>query len=356
VRLVPEPRTDAFACEPQFLDHLAPIWRALPPEARGTFWVAPALTDRAGSRGIVSSVVDAGALRRRELPPRARPGPGPRALVASIGDIKVARRLGYRRFAFMEHGAGQAYTGDKSLAVRRHSSYAGGLDREDNELIMVPNEYSARLWREAYPLARTEVVGSPVLDDLPRRDRRDDTPPVVAISFHWPALVTYEARSAVGHFQPALADLARAYTVIGHAHPKGDWPARMARTYARYGIPFVEDFDEVCRRADVYAVDNSSTLFEFAATGRPVVVLNAPWYRRNVNHGLRFWDAATVGLNCDRPGDLVRTIAEALTDPPSVQAAREAALDKVYSVRSGAAERAARAVVAWLAADLAEAV
>ena len=334
---------DALAFEPQFIDHLAPIWRLLPEQ--GTFYTSAALVPRARARGLDPAVADADTLRRTSGPPRARVEAGPMALVASIGDTKVARRLGYRRFAFIEHGAGQAYIGERGLGQRRHQSYSGGLDREDVELFMVPNEYSASLWREAYPNAAVEVVGCPRLDDLPAREG----PPgrVVAISFHWPAHVSPEAGSAVGHYMSVLGDLARAHEVIGHAHPKGDWPARMSRIYRRAGIEFVQDFDEVCRRADVYVCDNSSTIFEFAATGRPVVVLNDPSYRRNVHHGLRFWDAAGVGVNCDEPGELVARITEALEDTPDARTSRETALSLVYAFRHGAAQRAAEAVLAW---------
>jgi len=335
---------DAIALEPQFVDHLAPIWQAL--EQPGVFLTSAHLEERTRRYDIDAALVDDARLRRSSLPPRARVEDGPRALVASIGDIKVGRRLGYRRFAFIEHGAGQAYLGDGFTPGRRHSSYAGGLDRDDVELFMVPNEYSAALWRRAYPSARVEVVGSPRLDTLPRRVGAPGR--VVAISFHWPALVAPEAGSAIGHYRRALPELARAFDVIGHAHPKGDWPRRVKRYYDQAGIEFVSDFAEVCERADVYVVDNSSTLFEFASTGRPVVVLNAPWYRRHVNHGLRFWDAASVGVNVDRPADLIAGIDEALRDDSRRRTERERALDIAYGFRSGGAQRAASAVVRWL--------
>ena len=61
------------------------------------------------------------------------------------------------------------------------------------------------------------------------------------------------------------------------------------RVFAEAGIEWVPELDEVARRATVYAVDNSSTLWELAVA-RPVIALNAPWYRRRVHHGLRFWD------------------------------------------------------------------
>jgi hypothetical protein len=342
---------DAFAFEPQFLDHIAPVWRALPASLRGRFIVSERLAERAAGRGIEYELVDVDAYRASSPPPKARPAmDGPRAFCASIGDIKVARRLGYRRFAFIEHGAAQSYTGQEG-PMGRHPSYTGGVDRDDVELFMVPHERAAELWRQAYPAARVEVVGSPRLADLPARQLSPmDQAATVAISFHWDAHVTPESGSAIGHYLDFLPELARRFHVIGHAHPKGDWPERMERHYRRAGIEFVADFDDVCRRADVYVCDNSSTIFEFASTGRPVVVLNAPWYRRNVDHGLRFWEAADVGVQVDGPEQLVAGIERALADGPEQQASREAALELVYAHRGRiASELAAAAIAGWLA-------
>lgn len=334
---------DAIACEPQFLDHLAPVWRALP--VRGTFHVDQRFADRAT---FPVEPLDSDAVRRSMRMPEARIEDGPACLVASYGDIKVARRLGYRRFAFLEHGIGQSYT---PVGRKGHGSYAGGVDRDDCGLFLVPNEYAAEHWRRAYPGARVEVVGSPRLDDLPARGPGDG--PVVAVSFHWPAYVHPYAGNAYGDFHRSLRALAERFRVIGHAHPKGDWPDRMARFYRRAGIEFVRDFDEVCRRADVYVCDNSSTIFEFASTGRPVVLMNARNWTRKVSLGLRFWDAAHVGRNVDAAGDervttssLLRAVEGALANDDA--AMRDHALSVVYAHRTGAAERAAAAIREWL--------
>src|SRR5690348_16874088 len=231
---------DAFAGERQFLDHMAPVWRLLPPQHRGRLLTDVSLVAHAQSLGLEPEVIDAEALRRSSPPPKAIGGDGPIAFVVSIGDTKVARRLGYRRFVFMEHGAGQAYIGDRDAVAQRHPSYSGGVDREDVELFLVPNEYSAGLWRRSYPAASVEVVGSPKLEDLYQlaAERVESDRPVVAISFHWPAFTCDEAGSALGHYLKALPALAAAYQVIGHAHPKADWPDRVARHYRRAGIPF----------------------------------------------------------------------------------------------------------------------
>lgn len=338
---------DALACEVQFLDHLAPVWRALYATARGQFLVDARLVDHARSLGIDPTPIDAGATRSIKLPATTTPR-GRRILVASYGDTKVARRMGYGDFAFLEHGIGQTYAGARGAAAK-HPSYSGGGDREDASLFLVPNAHAAARWRQAYPAANIAIVGCPKLDDLPRRQAGPG--PVVAISFHCPFAVAPETDTALGHFGAVLPDLAKRYAVIGHGHPKGDWPARMERVYRRAGIPYVADFADVCRQADVYVCDNSSTIYEFAATGRPVVLMNSPRYRRNVEHGLRFWEASRVGLNVSNPADLGDIVATALMDDFTAQRDREAALGIVYGQRTNGAASAATALQDWLSVD-----
>src|SRR5690606_23715077 len=115
---------------------------------------------------------------------------------------------------------------------------------------------------------------------------------------------------------------------------------------ANLGLEFIPTFDEVLRRAAVYATDSSSTLFEFAATGRPVIVLNGSKYRRAHSHGLRFWDAASVGVNVNDPSELRQAVSRAFVDAPDVRAGREAALRLAYAPLDGrATERAVTAVL-----------
>jgi len=322
-------RIDALASERHFVDHLAPVWLAMPDELRGRFLVADrTLVRHAAGRGIEA------------VPATRTSNP---MLVASYGDQKRGRRLGARTFISMEHGAGQSYGGDARSA--RHGSYAGGRDRDDTALFLAPNEQAASRWRVAYPTAQVSVIGSPRLDSLPTREPGPG--PVVALGFHWPCAIAPEARTAFPHFRGVLPALARRFAVLGHGHPR--FMARLAPFYRSAGIEPVEDFDDVLRRADLYVCDNSSTLFEFAATGRPVVVLNAPWYRRDVEHGLRFWDAATVGLQVDDPADLAGTIEAALGDPPWQRAERERVIASVYAKPPhGAARAAGDAIAAWL--------
>jgi len=332
-------RLDLFATEPQFADHLAAVWHALPATLRGDFIVPSRMRDRASARGI-----EGGPTMHDESRP---------VLVASYGDNVRMRRMGRKRIAYIEHGAGQAYPGDRKNPD--HPTYAGGKNRDDVGLFMMPNEYSAALWRAAYPEAQVEVIGCPKLDTLPALEADTGT---VCISFHWYAEhAIQETRGTFGYYREILPELAQRFRLIGHGHPRAldAGLPRLRREYARLGIELVEDFEDVCRRASLYVFDNSSSGFEFAATGRPVVVMNEPegrypgrGYRTKVNHGLRFWDAAAVGINVWHSAQLVDAIERAMIDPPEVRRAREAALDIVYAYRSGAPQRAALALAAWM--------
>lgn len=336
---------DALAYERQFVDHIAPVWRALPASVRGDFIVDPGIETYARGLGLdVKPVPRLNVDRGRPIPPAVVPH-GP-ALVASYGDTKEARRFGYGPLAYIEHGIGQSYgrTGRKA-----NGSYSGGTDRDDTTLFLVPGPDPAERWRAAYPDARVAIIGSPHAEELPARVPGPG--PVVAVSFHWPApySVSPYAGTAVADYHPAIPWLAERWSVIGHAHPKGDWQGRVRRVFDRAGLPFVEDFAEVCRRADVYVCDNSSTIYEFAATGRPVVVLNAStWHRNGPELGLRFWAASHVGINVNDRYDLVAAVERALEDRVPDRLMREDALSKVYGYREGAADRAVGALLDWL--------
>lgn len=341
---------DLVACEPHFLAHAAPVFSALPAELRGCVRVDPSLADAAAGLGFIPEPLPPSLGRPGQRPgpvPLARPGPGPLALVASIGDTKVARRLGYRRFIRMEHGAGQSYGGDRSTNANRNPSYPGGMDNEDAVLFLVPNQHAADRWRRFYPETPVAVVGCPKLDTLPRTE---PDKPVVALTWHFPIRICAETQSAFPAYARSLADLAKRFTVIGHQHPRWDAaPGALppSHFYRRSGIEFVPVFEDVLRRASVLVFDNSSAGFEFAATGRPVVVVNALGYRRSVAHGLRFWDAADVGVQVDEPSRFIAAIERALESRESDVEARERALDTVYAYRTGAAERAATAIAEW---------
>jgi hypothetical protein len=304
---------DFFASETHYADHLRPIHSALQQDVRGSF--------------LGTSTVDFLLANIDRI-----------AVVASFKDLRKVRKTG-RPVVICEHGAGQGYVGIRS------GSYIGALDRDGVVGALVPGPHALERQLAAHPEIPAHAIGCPKMDIhhwAPTEPKSD--PPTIAISFHWDCRLTPETRSTFNYFKSALPELARRYNLIGHAHPRH--ANRLEREYSQLGIEFVADFEEVLDRAQVYCVDNSSTLFEFASTGRPVVVMNGPDFRRDVDHGMRFWEFADIGANADGPASLLSAARFALNDLPEHVERRREITAKVYGPVDGkAAQRAAQALI-----------
>lgn len=334
-----------------YWDHVEPTYEALPEALRAPVRAPGELAARLRNRGHRATT---GTPQRAHL-----------ALVASGGD---ARALKPARVALVEHGAGQSYPIDDC-------GYSGGPGRDNVVLFLCPNEVVAQRNRNAYPGARVEVVGSPRVDALrslvarphgggeatgPRgaAAERGSAPAVVALSFHFDSPMRTkapEAGSALAHYRAALPGVVEAlrrdgFEVLGHGHPRA--AVTMARMWRRMGVEWVPDFAEVVRRAGIYVCDNSSTQPEFAAvTGRPVVFLNAPWYRRGLDAWWRFWAGVGEQVQVDGPAELVDGILLALSDPGPAHQSRVEMVRMVYGEIDGrAAERSAHALIETLGA------
>lgn len=315
----PSPLVDLYASLPHYLDHLEPVWEALPVEVRGRRW-------------------NAATVRLREIPPERT------VLVASLSDHMA---MAPRRTILVEHGAGQSYDGDPR--GQGHGSYSGGGGLERVVLFVCPSQRVARRWSSTYPDARVVVAGSPRLDRLAATSAVESPhAATVALTFHWNCQLVPETRSAFPHYHRALPRLVAelrcaGVTVLGHGHPR--MLHQLEPVWRRLKVPMVTDFDRVVARARVLVADNTSAMYEWAALDRPVVALNAPWYRRDISHGLRFWDLVP-GRQVDGPEDLLATITAAIADPGGDRLLREAATAEVYAHRDGrAAARAAAAIV-----------
>lgn len=273
------------------------------------------------------------------------------AVVCCYADERRALQLGAVGTVLMEHGLGQCYAG-----LPAESPWTAGRGQQPHRrALLVPGPYAAAQHGHA---SRCPVlgVGSPFLDwwhgRAPARqavgviDRR----PVVCISTHWDCHVCPETRSAwpwIVDQLPALAGDPR-WRLLGHYHPHeaqtGTLTERL-RAYRAAGVEIVDSWEEVMSRSDLYICDNSSSLYEFAALDRPVVVLSPPWYRRHVTHGLRFW-SSLPGLEVTQPEHLIATVAAALADEDgSGHRLRAAANPLAWGPLDGhAAERAASVI------------
>lgn len=313
-----------YASRDHYLAHLLPVYEALPADLRG---------ELIGPRGG-----DPWRTRKERLV-----GVDDLVLVASWVD---SQRWTRRKVIYLEHGAGQTYDGDPEAAG--HGSYSGGAGHDHTVLFLCPSETVAGRWRARYDAA-SAVVGCPRLDGLIGRRAQNRADDVVAITFHWDNPLCPESRSAYAHWRTALPDVvaelqAEGLRVVGHGHPR--WGRTMRQAWAAMGVAYAEDLDAVLAEATVLVADNTSAAYEAAALDIPVVSLNAPWYRRDVEHGLRFW-SHVPGFEVDGPEqDLAgHVVMEATSGGAESAEHRARAAAYAYSAVEGrAARRAVEAI------------
>jgi hypothetical protein len=238
----------------------------------------------------------------------------PRGLWIVAGSVDAAR-MGDRPYVYVEHGAGQTYEADERGLD--HASYSTG-----------------------------KLPGNPRLDHLHAHAsgmhegvQRD----VVAFAWHWNCQLVPETQTAWDHYRPKLLKVVlalhrRGYRCVAHAHPR---IAKQIRYHSeRMGMEWW-DVEDVLTMAHVLAFDNTSLGYEFASLDRPTVVMNAPWYRRHVHHGLRFWECIPGEL-VDEPEQLVDAIDLQMHDDDE---SLRSCVDAVVPLRDGlAARRAAVAI------------
>lgn len=344
---------DFLSTERAYDDHLLPIWRALPVESRGNWYARGFAEQHLYDLGVKTTPGD----------PSGNTGP---IVVASFTDLQIVRHGRYsagRPLVFLEHGAGQTYRRwPESDEHDRHQSNAGGRAREGVSLFLCPNEMVAEL---NAPLGKTEVIGCPKLPDLRRaRARRHDmrgpaSPmPTVAFSFHWHNTQQGpEADWAWPPYEEAVREFVKAHRrdvrILGHGHPR-IWNPHWLETWTHLGVEPVEHFVDVVAQSDLLVADNSSIIFEACAVDLPVLLLNAPYYRKDVEHGLRFWEYADVGPQVDKPvGAEVEETLRLLRDEifealrsPDEYAKRRAQVGRIlYGTHEDPAQLAADAIL-----------
>lgn len=316
-------KVDVVASEPHYLDHIRPIFDALPDDVKGSIY---------------------GGSTPWELRPR---GLNRLTLVGGFQDV----RDGHGQMIYVEHGAGQSYGGDPKSA--HFAGYAGSGAQRHRGVIgyISPSERVAAKWRAATN-APVAVVGCPKLDrwflEPPARDERS-----VCIAFHWDCNISPEARSAYMHYAERLPRIvsrwqSQGWTVYAHSHPR--WRGELDSWFRSAGAEVLERDTDVFQRAGVVVVDNSSIGVEALALGADLVWMDAPWYRRNINHGGRFWDW-TQGIPTIPGPDVL--IEHRLTEVLSKlrPGARERVVADVYAHTDGrAAERAAAFVMSLIPA------
>lgn len=312
-------KIDLVASLPHYVDHALPIFEELPGDVRGR-------------------------VQPLEYPPPF-PTPGRAALVASWQD--VAQLSGRATMIYVEHGAGQGYAGDPASARMPGYSTSGGERHLGVVGFIAPSQAVADRWTTAPAVA----VGCPKLDRYLREPRVIDRWSV-CFAWHWDGhSVSQEASTAWHHYSVEMPEIVRrlqrqGFEVYGHAHPR--WNGRLDEALSRCGFDAVLPTDaDVLTRCGTLFVDNSSLGMEMMAVGGVTAWLNAPWYRRDVQHGGRFWNW-TIGVpEINGPEDMIDLDAGTILNwGPEGREARDRLVASTYQYTDGSSsKRAAQWIV-----------
>lgn len=312
----------------------------------------------------VARIVD--ELRAREVEVTCSDGTEPLAdepiptVVASMSDAAAVPHS--RPVALVDHGVGQVYRDCE------HTSYNGGRGRERVSLFLYGATCGIDANRDRYPDAEHVLCGPARLDtwaDYLRHPRHPETVGgTVGLAWHWNLTIVPETQSAFAYYLPVLERLVAegTYRFLGHAHPRA-WGS-IEGHYDRLGIEAVRDADDLFGRCDLLVADNTSLIWEAAATGLPVLAVDAPHYRDQPRQPPRFYEGVPGlrlrayrdqapecgmvqgGWGRDHLGD---AIEEALDDRASLRDWRAKVVRRVYgdTLDGKAAARAADAIEAW---------
>lgn len=314
-------KVNFLASEIQYFDHIIPVWKALPDDVKGTFYV---------SSGVMFA--------RPEAKANCKIGQSSDGITLVSGWADYKATTG--KVIYLEHGIGQQYGNS-------HPSYPAGRGKDRVILFLNQHHLTQEANSKAYPNAKNTIIGTPKMDVISPETVKHGTG-IVCISFHWECAVCPETMNAFNYYRDAIIDLAKSgkFKIALHAHPRnsGAWQDKIKRDTKRYNIPFYDNFVDVMNEADVYVIDNSSTYFEFMLTGKPVIALNIPQYRRDVEHGLRFW-SHIGGIQVNHPFELERSIGMALNDPEWFAMRRKEIVEELYPYHTEATQRACKAIL-----------
>lgn len=270
------------ASQPQYAEHLRPIWEASP-----------------GPFGIKQS------------------GEADRWLVASVADLRQ-----FPADVYMEHGVGLAWHRRDDLAAIAKTQ------------VLAPNDFIADRYRSEGIAAKT--VGTPKLDRLMALP----SGAAVAVGFHWTSTVYSHI---LADYEDAIRELATRVPVIGHGHPRA-W-RRLEPYWTSLGIEPVWNFAEVIARSCLWVCDHSSTLYEYAALDRPVVLLKGPERKPFESTGLRYTSFTGIGPHAD-PKTMVEIVCEALAAPESHARLRREATQELFPYLGTSVHRVLRVLEA----------
>lgn len=303
-----------FASLPHYNDHLDPIKKKLI------------------EKGVECSTINRKDLRRKasfDFP----------VITAGYGDLRKVYPF-FGKIIYTEHGSGLTYDVN-------HSAYAGSTNYKDKVILrLLPNKFAYQKEKGNNPNLRCRIVGMPKLDKWISFPFKKNPRPTICFSTHWDCGICSETRSCFNFYRKDFKNLPSEYDYLGHAHPRIQ--SKVKPFFEKQGIEFISSFEEVIERADIYGIDNSSTLFEFAAAKGPVIVMNCGRYKKSHRHNPRFFSHADIGVN-SKPGELEGAIHKAVEDSQRVKDKRVKAAEEVTPFLGEASELAAKEIFEVLA-------
>ena len=251
--------------------------------------------------------------------------------VTVVASRRDAIRMKDRKVILIEHGAGQWYGRDPG---------GGGFAHENVILFLAPRDEVAERTAELYPNAKRVAIGSPLVESLRRIERK---PERVVLTWHDTSAEMIEFRGAFAHYRPGLEQLAKNVAVLGNGHPR--LRGRLRPKYQQFGIETEWSWPKALSRAAAVSADNTSVMWEAAACDVPLVVLDAPWFRAEVDYFPRFWAFADIGPRISHPGQWIEACQQAIEWAPRWAEIRAAATKAIYGEVDGSIGRAVMAIL-----------
>lgn len=267
-----------FTSTRQYAEHLEPIWKGFTHHERDE-WIKveavpselPSLPIKRHATWITSSAID----YRQVL----------------VTQFENTGKI------YMEHGVGLQAHRDRTITEMKQA-----------RAILVPNAFTRNgLTKRGLRHVPIHVIGTPKMDKLSVIPKPEND--VIAVSFHWSGQlgVTWL------RYADELKRLSEKYKILGHGHPR-IW-SMMKKRWESIGVEPVEHFEDVVRRASVYCCDHSSTLYEWAALDRPVVILHRDNSQQQIQStGLLYQHYPNIGRFVKRD-KMESAIIESLDDP-----------------------------------------
>lgn len=334
-------KVNMLATQRQYLDHLLPVWKALPEEVRGRFFVPEKPSSLTRGEDILAYYAIGGEdIPGLETFDGVYPAIEETFVVSSYGDLRGLLNRGDRPVCLAEHGIG------RFIPEALTPACPGGTGlRAFVGLFLTPNQQAVDRNLATYPEARCRAIGVPKLDrwhSAPKK--RKGNPPVVAITSHWDCSMCDWTRSAWMRFKPAFLELTERYQVLGTGHPR--IIDQLIPHYERLGIQWTKELQDVFEHADLLIGDFTSAMDEFASLGRPVVRI-LPDNGEKANEGALF-GGDHPGIAVFSPSDLPSAVAVSLRGGKTLTEQRNKSVEASMTFRDGkCSERAAAEIMAW---------